>query len=216
MKRAFPLRRLAVLPALAVSIGIAAPAFACACCTNSAQRYIATERISPQRMAIMDAVRFGDSAVIAGSEVDDDPIIDGISRHFTLSFARRPGRMVFTLDGDAENEAGALTFTLPKKIGIFEIDTSPDEEDDKQTGPMLYREWRLTGAITGTGIFRRAAAAGQKATLIFHGHGNGCLEAENFHSWSLLLHGPAGKETLYGPLNRPETSQEAGEAGTNG
>jgi hypothetical protein len=52
-------------------------------------------------------------------------------------------------------------------------------------------------------VFRRAAQTGQKVTLIFHGRGRGCTEAEHFTHWSLLLHGPAGKLTLYGALAKP-------------
>ncbi|MDR2858266.1 MAG: hypothetical protein LBV50_10530 [Novosphingobium sp.] len=194
----------AALLALAAGPGLAVPAGACA---DSVQRHAAAERLSQRRMEIVEAMRFGDSAMIAGAEINRDPvegrdwIIDGNSTRFSLSLDRRPGRMVFTLNGDWGHETGVLTLTLPKKIGIFAVDTAPDEEGDRPTGPMLYRQWRLTGAIVGTGIFRRAAGMGQKATLILHGRGNGCLDADNFYAWSLLLHGPVGKTTLYGPLN---------------
>jgi len=33
-----------------------------------------------------------------------------------------------------------------------------------------------------------------------HGRGRGCTEASEFTDWTLMIHGPAGKLTLYGAL----------------
>lgn len=190
----------AALSLLAILITAQSPAFACACCSNRAARYVEVEKLSPQRMAIVDQMAFGKSADLLVSEADDNrSIIDSKATSFDLTFKRLPDRMIFTFR-DAQNETGTLALMLPKSISIFEVDPRGDEKDEG-LGPNLYKEWNLTGAVSGNGAFRRAAGKGQKLTLILHGRGRACTEAEHFTDWTLLLHGPIGKATLYGPLS---------------
>ncbi len=44
-------------------------------------------------------------------------------------------------------------------------------------------------------------APGTKLTLILRGRGRAYTQAEHFADWTLLLHGPAGKAALCGPLS---------------
>jgi len=200
MTQPFSFRVMAALSSLALFIAAQTPAFACACCSNRAARYVEVEKLSPHRMAVVDQMTFGKSADILISEADGDrSIVDSKSTSFDLTFNRRPDRMVFTLR-DRQNETSTLTLTLPKTISIFEVDPRGDEKDEG-LGPNLYKEWKLTGDVSGTGAFRRAAGKGQKLTLIVHGRGRGCTDADHFTDWTLLLHGPVGKATLYGPLS---------------
>jgi hypothetical protein len=88
-------------------------------------------------------------------------------------------------------------------IHIFAVDPFGDAKDEG-LGPSLYKEWRLTAPVTGDGIFRRGTPRGQTATLIFHGRGRGCTEAEDFTDWSLSLRGRGGRATFYGRLEKPQ------------
>lgn len=199
MMRLLPLWMMAALSSLALFLATQTQALACACCSNRAARYVEVEKLSPQRMDVVDRMVFGKSADVLVSEADDDrSIIDGKSTSFDLAFTRRPDRMIFILR-DQQGDAGTLTLKFPKTISIFEVDPRGDEKDEG-LGPNLYKEWKLTGDVSGTGAFRRAAGKGQKLTLIFHGRGRACTEADHFTDWTLLLHGSIGKATLYGAL----------------
>jgi hypothetical protein len=94
-----------------------------------------------------------------------------------------------------------LTFEVPATVTKFEVD--PRDSDDAANGhaPVLYKEWRLTAAARGTGMFKGATGGDQQATLILHGRGNSCTDASQFNAWTLVLHGSKATATLFGTLS---------------
>jgi len=198
------LRRLAGAALLAASFTpvTMSTALACACCSDRGARIDAASPLGNVPRTQIDRMRFANSAVLAGDDrADPNPLEEGLSATFTLTVTRTAGGMTFTFR-DPKGRTGTLRFTMPKTYWDFQVDPFGDAKDEG-LGPILYKEWRLTAPVTGDGLFKRAAAAGQSVTLIFHGRGRGCTEAEHFTHWSLLLHGAAGKLTLYGALEKP-------------
>jgi hypothetical protein len=107
---------------------------------------------------------------------------------------------VFAFRGDA-GRTNELTPALPDTISIFEVDPRGDEPHSG-LGLAFYKEWPLTGTTKAAGVLQLLVESGdQKMTLIVHGRGQGCTEASEFTDWTLTLHGPAGKPTLYGALS---------------
>ena len=145
---------------------------------------------------------FAKEATLGDDMADDrpSPLPAGSSSSYELTVTRDKG-MTFAFR-DPTGRTGKLSFTVPPRIWFFEVDPFGDARDEG-LGPALYKEWRLTAPVKGDGIFRRGTPFGQTATLIFHGRGRGCTEAEHFTDWSLLLAGPAGKATFYGRLETP-------------
>jgi hypothetical protein len=94
---------------------------------------------------------------------------------------------------------GKLTFKLPLSFAKFEVDPRQSDQESG-TGPVLYKEWRLTFGPQGTGMFKGVTGGDQRATLILHGRGNSCTDASQFNAWTLVLHGPKGTSTLFGTL----------------
>ena len=178
----------------------AAPAFACACCSNTASRTVEVEKLSGPRMAEIERMNFAGTAKLATGEAD--AAIKGVeapATDYRLAVSRGKDRMVFTLRDD-KGRSGMLALAIPKSISIFEVDPRGGEPDSG-LGPTLYKEWQLTGTATVEGVLRPLVEGGdQKVTLIVHGRGRGCTEASEFTDWTLMLHGPVGKLTLYGAL----------------
>lgn len=175
-------------------------AYACACCSHAASRYVEVEKLSPQRLAAIAEMRFAPSARIASGEADPD--IKGVnepSRDYQISVSRTDHAMTFSLR-DAKGRAGTLILKLPTMISIFEVDPRGGAKDDG-SGPTLYKEWKLTADAAGDGIFRDTVGRGQKLTLILHGSGRGCTDASHFTDWTILIYGQS-KLTLYGALER--------------
>lgn len=96
--------------------------------------------------------------------------------------------------------SGTLSLKLPKTVAIFEID--PRDSPDQGTGPVLYKEWKLTGEVTGTGAFSGTNSAKQLLTLILQGRGNSCTSAADFLHWTLVTEGPKGQYSLFGELEK--------------
>jgi len=96
---------------------------------------------------------------------------------------------------------GTLSFVLPGSTLLFATDLR-DGRTSIGGGPLLYKEWRLGGTVSGTGDFlSRANAATYR--LILHGRGNACLDARDFTRWTLQVRGGGARFTLFGSLLRP-------------
>lgn len=175
-------------------------ALACACCTNTAQRYVEVESLSERRLAALEEMRFAPEAKIASGEAD--PQIKGVdapSADYRLNVTRTKDRIAFAFR-DAKGRSGTLVLKLPNKISIFEVDPRGLSKDEGQ-GPALYKEWKLTADAAGDGLFAGIVGKGQKLTLILHGSGNGCTDASHFTDWTLLIYGASGLK-IYGALTR--------------
>jgi hypothetical protein len=183
-----------------IALIAATNAFACACCTNTAWRYVETEKLEGAKLAEMSQVRFAKDAKLMLGEADDDGIkgVDDPEENYTLAVSQQKDRWIFSLK-DAKGRGGNLTLTLPKTISIFEVD--PRDTKDTGYGPPLYKEWKLNANAAGDGMFRATTGANQKMTLVLHGRGPGCTDASHFSHWSLLVYGPVDKYTFYGDLD---------------
>jgi hypothetical protein len=165
---------------------------ACACCTYSGWRSVGSDTLADWRLAQIEQMQFAKAAKLSLGEMD--PAIKGItdpSTDYALEVSRPKGRLVFALR-DPKGRTGTLTLALPKTVSMFEVDTR-DEDKEGGTGPVLYKEWKLTANAAGDGLFA-AEVKGQKITLILHGRGLGCPDVGQFTAWTLMLH--TGKQGL--------------------
>jgi hypothetical protein len=192
------LRRLTAIAASLAAFWLATDAaLACACCSNRASRYVAIEQLDERRLHQIERMAFAEAAFATAGEADL-PIQD-LGSELQLEVARTSNEMVFSFR-DEQDRAASLTLAIPGTISIFEVDPRGDTTDEG-LGPLLYKEWVLAADARGTGAFQPLVGAGQKLTLVLHGRGRGCTEAEHFTDWTLLIDGPAGRLTLYGSLN---------------
>jgi hypothetical protein len=195
---------LSSLAMLAASEG----ALACACCTNAGQRYVEVEALDAGRLEQIESLRFANEARLFVGEGDPKGIA-GIAEpaaryDLTVSWDKaRPGKtgIIFAL-GHSGDGAGTLSLTIPQKISIFEV--NPRDGEDEGMGPPLYKEWRLTGEVTGSGAFSGSSGSRQRLTLIVEGGGNSCTSAEDFTRWMLVMQGPKANYTLFGDPVRAE------------
>ena len=191
----------ALLP-LALAFASISDAGACACCSERGSRLDKSVLLDEPTRTQIERMIFAKDASLGGDIGDDgpSPLPSGSSSSYELTITRDKGVMTFAFR-DPLGRNGRLSFTMPAHVWIFSVDPFGDTKDEG-LGPLLYKEWRLSGPVTGDGIFRRGTPPGQRAMLIFHGRGRGCTEAEHFTDWSLQLHGPAGKATFYGRLEQ--------------
>lgn len=196
--------------AVAALVVLAAPGeiLACACCTNQGQRYVEVEKLDPGRLEQIESLHFGTEArlfvgeggVEAVKGIRDpaeryDLTVDWDKTHAAVGKTR----IVFTL-ANPGGRSGTLSLRLPPNISIFEID--PRDGADHGTGPVLYKEWKLTGEVTGLGAFTGTNGVKQLLTLILQGRGNSCTGAADFSHWTLVIEGPKAAYRLFGELAR--------------
>jgi hypothetical protein len=195
------LHTLAAIAAALVTLWSATDAaLACACCTNRAGRYVDVEELSAGRLNTIEQMTFAEEAFVGQSAADHPIDLQDFGPTLQLAVTQTKTEIVFAFRGDA-NRASEVTLALPDTISIFEVDPR-GSEPDAGLGPAFYKEWQLTGTAKATGVLRPLVEGGDhKVTLIVHGRGRGCTEASEFTDWTLMIHGPAGKLTLYGALS---------------
>jgi hypothetical protein len=175
------------------------PAFSCACCSNEGQRNVATVALDSGKRQEIESLQFDGKATLFTGEGDVEGI-EGIitpSGSYDLVAKWQDNRLVLSLR-DSLGRAGTLSFARPKTVSVFEVD--PRNEPDKGHGPVLYKEWKLSGHASGSGVFQPGGAPRQILTLILQGGGNSCTSAIDFSHWTLVMQGPKANYTLFGGL----------------
>lgn len=200
-------RRSTLISATAAMLAVCAlagagPAHACACCSNTGQRMVDTKPVDDFAAGILSDAQFAPAAHIYTGEADVETLggIATKSTDFQLAVTKAAGSWEFHFDDGAGG--GKLNFVLPKTITRFEVDPR-EPTPEPGTGPVLYKEWRLTTPAVGSGMLKGATGGDQRATLILHGRGNSCTDASQFDAWTLVLHGSKATNTLFGSLSAP-------------
>jgi hypothetical protein len=180
-----------------------APALACACCAETAHRYVRVETIKEKHRGEFQQLRFAKEAKLRIGPDEDNPRMKELKEageDLTLEFSRSATeRITFSLR-DEMGRSGTLAFRIPATISIFEVDPR-GASTDTGLGPTLYKEWSMTAGTIGDGLFKAPVTRNTKLTLVLHGRGNACTSAEQFTDWTLQIYGPPGKFMLYGKLD---------------
>lgn len=188
-----------------LAMGALGEAEACACCSDTGQRYVATADIQDYQQAEVDRMRFGTKAELFLGSADTSDVPDiGIANpdsSYTMATKRDGKTVTFDFTGSA-GQRGSLSMVLPVKVSFFEVDTR--ETPDTGLGPPIYKEWKFTADPKASGDFAGGAGEGQHLTLILQGHGNNCVSAEDFTHWTLVMEGPKANYLLFGELAKPE------------
>lgn len=175
-------------------------AWACACCSHEGEYYRGAGKIADYEIELIKEMRFGDSAILFTSEADIEDMATGITNpkdnyKFNGSLVERVWKLMFT-DG---SNIGSLSLPMSLRKQTLKFDLRNGEKSGGG-GPLLYKEWRFEGLVTGTGIFKRGLVGPTRYSLIFQGRGNSCDNSEDFHSWRLEITGKKASYAFYGDM----------------
>ena len=177
-------------------------AFACACCSNDGEYSRTTTKIDSYERDVINDIRFSDKAFLFATEAGYEEDARGINNpqadyQLKSSFANNLWRLIFR-EG---SNSGTLTLPLPLKVEMFKVDIH-DGRQSEGGGPLLYKEWRFSGTLNGSGIFKSGIAASARYSLVLQGRGNGCDNAEDFSHWRLEVKGPKSRYAFNGKLGK--------------
>ena len=180
----------------------ATQALACACCTDPGYRNVHVVPFDGSKRTEIKQVRFANSAQLFVTDGGLETVkgIKTPSERYKIRAKWEKSRVFFDLR-DAQGGSGTLSLAIPLKLSVFEID--PRRGPDQGSGPVLYKEWKLTGKAAGTGVFSAASGPGHLLTLIVQGRGNACTSADDFAHWTLVMQGSKANYHLFGDLVRP-------------
>ncbi len=197
-----PLRH-AVFLALAAGLLAPATAYACACCADDGHW---SERSTPLHALERDElarVRLGPAArtFVSPAGLQGVRGIASPSVRYAVSGSTRFESWSLRFR-DARGRTGTLRLFLPGRATLLAADVR-DGRRAGAGGPLLYKEWRLAGRVTGTGIFRAGLTGRPRFRLILQGRGVLCTTAEDFAHWTLQVTGPRARFSLFGSLRPP-------------
>lgn len=165
----------------------------CACCTDEGAWYQGTDKTD---FFQLERVRFATTV-----KTYEPPSSDGeLSSTHVLSHTRA-GRRWQLRFRDEQGKTSTLSFTIPANAVSYGADMH--DNTDGGLGPLLYKEWRLSGHVVVTGDFKRVMKGAARFHLILQGRGRGCTEAEDFKHWTIVISGGGYSFSFYGALNTP-------------
>ena len=197
-------RALFTLAALAVVLLSAGRSWACACCSNEGAYYVSSGRPSEYELSIVRQIRFGRTARLYSTEAGYEESARGLA-HPVESYALGGSLVgnVWKLTFREGNQTGTLSLPLPLRMTTYTADIR-DGQTSAGGGPLLYKEWRFEGRVSGTGFFRAGLVGPTKYLLVLQGRGNGCQDALDFKHWRLQINGRKAEYAFYGELAEPE------------
>jgi len=191
---------LASVVVLGFTLAFPTAAIACACCAEPGYRVDDERKIAPADKAELERIRFAKAAQLYHDQ-SEEPVkgLRDPSLAYELLVSSKGSRWTLTFRGE-NGKSGTLTFVLPRKLHRFYVDRRTGSPD---LGTPLYKEWRLSAPVSGTGIFKQGMGKRSTIQLVFQGMGNRCHDAEMFTHWTLVVKGPAADYSLYGALAKP-------------
>jgi hypothetical protein len=204
---------ISVLFLTAIFLSLPNAGLACACCAEPGLYHLRTGKPSTYELGLMKEFEFSSVAKLYLTEADF-AIIKGLD-----DIEKESGSEAFISSGGAfdlvnsftgklwkfeirskAGKRGVLTLPMPSQMVTFKVDIH--DEDDRPNGPILYKEFRFKGNVSGgTGIFRSSIARPSTYFLVFQGRGNGCDNASDFTHWRLEVSGPRAAYSFYGKLD---------------
>jgi hypothetical protein len=172
-------------------------AAACACCSSPGQWFEYKKRLDAYDYEVLGAPRAAKAGLV--ESVAEDEGAELASSEFTLKLSRQKSKWTLALQG-SEGEKGSLILTLGPSATFF----GSDPRDGKTSGgggPLLYKELRLEGRVSGTGVFK-GLKPDSRFRLVLQGRGAACLEKEDLSNWSLQLYGKQTRLAFYGSFEK--------------
>lgn len=196
-------RSLFLLAVLAGLLFLPGRAWACACCSNTGFYYVGTAKPREYELGLLRRMRLGGTAYLFLSEAGLEENAKGLAHraeHYSVSgsLVGNAWRLSFREGG----HSGTLSLPLPAKMSSYSADIH-DGQTSGGGGPLLYKEWRFEGPVSGTGFFRAGLVAPTTYSLVLQGRGNGCDNAEDFTHWRLQIKGRKADYAFYGELSEP-------------
>jgi hypothetical protein len=185
-------------------LALPAQALCCACCSNTGEWSQGNTSVDQYRFDEINRMVFAPLANTYMTDAGEDSTrgLTSPAENYKLSLSKDQRRWTLSFKDD-KGKTGTLSFNIPASMLYFIVDLQNGQES-AGGGPMLYHEWRLSGPVSGTGIFQRGIAGRTKFQLIFQGMGNSCADANTFKSWNLQITGPRAAYSFYGLFKEPK------------
>jgi hypothetical protein len=173
-------------------------ASACACCSNDGQWFEYKKKLDSVDLEELNGAKFAARSRLYETDAEDAGV-SLTSSEFTLKLSRAQSKWTLALQG-AEGEKGSLILSLPPSATYFGSD--PRDGKASVAGPLLYKELRMEGRVSGTGVFAKGLKPDSRYRLVLQGRGNVCMLGEDFNNWILQIYGRQVRFGFYGSFDK--------------
>lgn len=202
---------------------LSSTALACACCSEPGTYSIRTTIPDKQYLNILNELQFGETAELFMTAAGFDQVkgLEQIKSDFERdSLTASRGKLDLAAEFTSRiwkfgirtksGKTGALVLPMPSQMLVFKVDIHDSEDDG--AGPILYKELRFKGNVSGgEGFLRAGIVKPTSYFLVFQGRGNNCDSASDFTNWRLEITGAKARYAFFGTLD----SGNAGEIDTD-
>jgi hypothetical protein len=193
------MRRSSSLLASLIILFLPLQVWACACCSDPGAYRISFHEPSEYELSLLQEIRFSKTAHIYETDADIEEDALGLgSLPGLYSASGMLTSKVWKLALRNGTKSGTLSLPLPDKMLTYLADIR-DGKISAGGGPLLYKEWRFEGELTGTGLFKGP----NKYFLVLQGRGNMCDNSGDFKNWRLEMSGAGSRYAFYGSLAKP-------------
>ncbi|MCG5061346.1 MAG: hypothetical protein KA714_26105 [Limnoraphis sp. WC205] len=177
-----------------------AKAYACACCAYAGQWFNTTQNLDSSVLERLNGLKFDQTANLYTTAAGLEETIIGItspSESYTLSHSKNKRSWNFRFINQQGKTVGNLSFSLPQTFLSFGTDLYDKPTPDNR----LYKEERLSGRITGSGIFTPGMTSDTQYTFITQGKDNNSCSSPSEH-WILKVSGSKARYSFYGKFRQ--------------
>lgn len=177
---------------------------ACACCSDPGTYSLRTAPMTEFEFSQLEDIEFAKAELYITDASDEEAKgITGKADSCTVQakLERKQWALIFR---NEEGKTGTLKLSIPTKLTDFDADIH-DGKKSAGGGPLLYKEWRVEGTVTGSGFFHTSKASYH---LLFQGRGNNCDDRSDFTHWRLAVKGK-NIDYCYSGALVPEPGTEA-------
>jgi hypothetical protein len=182
-----------LIPLLAL-VAFPSSVYACACCANAGEWSQIPQTIGDYEFTEINRLKFSPGAKLLQTARGENTGVASNSVNYALSVTKK--QRVWNLSfKDEKGKTGTLSLVIPKNGISFKTDLY--DKRGPGGGPLLYKEFRLEGQVTGNGIFSKGITPGTKFRLVLQGRGGACMIAEDFKTWNLQVFGSRANFAFY-------------------
>lgn len=171
----------------------------CACCSETGQWFEDKGLLDENDRDVLNQAKLSVKAQMYESSAEDEGIAVK-SSDFTVRLSRVQSKWTMALQNN-EGDRGTLVLNLSPTATKYGADPR-DGKVSNGGGPLLYKELRLEGRVSGTGVFAKNIKPDSRFRLVLQGRGNACLDVQDLHSWVLQVYGKQSRFGFYGTFDK--------------
>ena len=191
-----------LMTALTVMLLMPVQVFGCACCAERGDYFHRESELADFEISELEKIELGSAILHTDAGYPDSIVgVKPLGESFTIKAGLRGKSWQFSFTDDKARTA-LLVLARPQMAQVFGVDQDPLSESSTV---VLYKEMRFDFRVeSGTGFLKEGIDSSTRYKLILQGRGNMCMNASDFSTYILQVHGNKANYSFFGKLSIAE------------